>query len=78
MTRNNNRATRRVLVVEDEFFVALDLESILLEAGKEVVGIAAEADEAVVLARRERPDLVLMDIRLAGGSDGTPPVSAAL
>lgn len=60
----------RVLVVEDEYFVALDAENALDSAGFEVVGVAATAEEAVEIARAERPDLVLMDIRLAGARDG--------
>jgi DNA-binding NarL/FixJ family response regulator len=56
-----------VLVVEDEYFVALASEDALAEAGFEVVGVATTAEEAVALAGAERPDVVLMDIRLAGG-----------
>jgi CheY-like chemotaxis protein len=60
----------RVLVVEDEYFVALDAEDALASAGFEVVGIATTAAEAVEIAQAKRPDLVLMDIRLAGARDG--------
>lgn len=60
----------RILVVEDEQLVALDLEGTLKELGYEITGHAATANEAVELARRERPDLVLMDINLGGGEDG--------
>jgi DNA-binding NarL/FixJ family response regulator len=66
---------RKILIVEDDHLVALDLETALLEAGFAVTGIAGSAEEAVALARAERPDLVLMDIRLAGRRDG---VDAAL
>ena len=60
----------RVLIVEDEAFVAMDAEAILQAAGHEVVGIALSADEAVALAAKRSPDLVLMDIRLRGTRDG--------
>jgi CheY-like chemotaxis protein len=60
----------RVLIVEDEYFVALDAEDALSAAGFTVVGMAATADEAIGLAEAERPDVVLMDIRLAGPRDG--------
>jgi DNA-binding response OmpR family regulator len=60
----------RVLIVEDEFFVALDTEDALTSAGFTVVGIAATAEEAAELAAAEAPDIVLMDIRLAGTRDG--------
>lgn len=60
----------RVLIVEDEYFVALEAEDSLTEAGFEVVGMAATAEEAVGMAEAGRPDLVLMDVRLAGARDG--------
>jgi DNA-binding NarL/FixJ family response regulator len=60
----------RVLVVEDDFLVAGELVHWLARAGFEVVGPAASADEAVRLAREAKPDLIVMDIRLAGARDG--------
>src|ERR671914_540257 len=60
----------RVLLVEDDYFVALELESHLLEAGFVVVGTATTAEEAIVLAASESPELAIMDIRLAGLRDG--------
>lgn len=56
-----------LLIAEDEAMIALELESMVQELGHEVVGIARTADEAVRLAAMHRPDLVLMDIRLARG-----------
>ena len=63
--------TARILVVEDERIVALDLSATLRHLGYEVVGMAASAAGAVRLARAHRPDLVLMDIHLEGAGDGT-------
>jgi PAS domain S-box-containing protein len=60
----------RVLVVEDDRVVARDIEEQLLGMGLTVVGVAARADDAVALAREQRPGLILMDVRLEGGSDG--------
>jgi DNA-binding NarL/FixJ family response regulator len=60
----------RILIVEDEFLIALELENLLCDAGFEVVGAAVTAGEAIFLAGSERPDLVVMDIRLAGRRDG--------
>ena len=60
----------RVLVVEDEWLISIQLEQTLTKAGFEVVGTAGSAADAVALAGRERPDLVLMDIRLRGPVDG--------
>jgi DNA-binding NarL/FixJ family response regulator len=62
--------TARILVVEDDYFVGLQNEDILTKAGFSVVGIATTADYALALAAREKPDLVLMDIRLAYSGDG--------
>jgi two-component system, response regulator PdtaR len=61
---------RQVLIVEDEFFVALDLETTLLAAGFEVVGVANNAADAVRLAEAHQPCLIVMDVRLAGERDG--------
>jgi two-component system, response regulator PdtaR len=69
------REAPRVLIVEDDFFVALDLEAGLTDAGMKVVGPARTAEEAVTLARTEKPRLAVMDIRLASARDG---IDAAL
>jgi CheY-like chemotaxis protein len=60
----------RVLIVEDEFFISLHTKELLEELGHVVVAIAVSADQAIHLAERERPDVVLMDIRLIGARDG--------
>jgi DNA-binding NarL/FixJ family response regulator len=65
----------RVLIVEDDYVVGVELETSLAAAGCEVVGIAMSAEEAVALAQAARPSLVIMDIRLKGQRDG---VDAAL
>ena len=60
----------RLLIVEDEPIVAQDLRRQLAELGYDPVGKAATGEAALVLAEQLRPDLVLMDIELAGGMDG--------
>lgn len=60
----------RIMVVEDEAVIALDLRSRLESAGYEVCALATTKDEAVELAGSHQPALVLMDIRLEGGSSG--------
>jgi two-component system, response regulator PdtaR len=60
----------RVLIVEDEALVALELEELLLDEGFEVVGSAAKAAQAIDLGRRHRPDLALLDLNLADGLTG--------
>lgn len=64
------RAPARVLVVEDEQIVALELKDRLSRAGHEVPACAASAEEAIEAAERFRPDLLLMDIKLQGDMDG--------
>jgi two-component system, response regulator PdtaR len=61
---------RRILVVEDEGLVALEIETFLMGAGHDVVGVAAGRAVALALARAERPDLALVDVRLANGDSG--------
>src|SRR5262245_23474577 len=60
----------RILVVEDEAVVALDVEDRLRRLGHEVVGTADSCASALALAADVRPDLVLMDIALRDGADG--------
>src|SRR5262249_18945266 len=60
----------KVLIVEDEFFIALDNQAQVEDLGHSVVGIAISAAQAVSMAEREKPDVVLMDIRLDGTADG--------
>ncbi len=59
-----------VLIIEDEPIIGLDLMRLARELGHRVTGVAATRDEAVEMAKRQRPGLVLSDIRLADGSSG--------
>ncbi len=59
----------RVVIAEDEAIVRLDLKEIMEEEGYEVVGETGRGDEAVELVRAERPDLVILDIKMPG-TDG--------
>jgi two-component system, response regulator PdtaR len=58
----------RVLVVEDEALVALDIESVLRASGFVVVDVVDTQDEAVAQARRLSPDVIVMDITLRQGN----------
>ncbi|HOX33343.1 MAG TPA: response regulator, partial [Spirochaetales bacterium] len=60
----------RILIVEDEKIIALDLQRRLERFGYSVVGMASDGMEAVALAKERAPDIILMDIMLAGGMDG--------
>jgi CheY-like chemotaxis protein len=60
----------RLLIVEDDWFIGIEIESVSEGAGYEVVDIVTTAEEAIEAALAHRPELVLMDIRLAGPRDG--------
>ena len=60
----------RILIVEDEILIALELESLLQDAGHEVVGVAASSEEALSAGADCRPDLAFVDIHLADGPTG--------
>ncbi|MTD16758.1 response regulator [Nakamurella sp. YIM 132087] len=57
-------APRRVLIAEDEALIRLDLAEMLTEEGFEVVGQAADGEEAVTMAGSLKPDLVIMDVKM--------------
>lgn len=59
-----------VAVVDDEFVIAAGLSLQLEDMGLEVCGTAATCEEAVALVQDQRPQVVLMDVRLAGDKDG--------
>lgn len=63
-------SNERVLIVEDEKIIALDLQRRLEKFGYTVVHLAANAEEAVASAHEYRPDIILMDIMLGGERDG--------
>jgi CheY-like chemotaxis protein len=60
----------KILIVEDEGVVALDLKNRMEEMGHSIVGIVASGAEAIREAGSTRPHLVLMDIRIRGSIDG--------
>lgn len=62
--------TKKILIVEDEFIVANNLQMILEEAGYTITGVAASAREAQEYIEQHKPDLVLLDIRLKGKLSG--------
>ena len=68
----------RVLIIEDEPIIAMDIESIVRDQGHEVTGVAVTRDEAVALAMEDRPGLVLADIQLADDSSGIDAVKDIL
>jgi CheY-like chemotaxis protein len=68
----------RVLIIEDEPIIAMDIEAIVRDLGHDVTGVAVTRDEAVALAMEDRPGLVLADIQLADDSSGIDAVKDIL
>jgi CheY-like chemotaxis protein len=64
-----------VLIIEDEPIIAMDLELLVRQCGHRVIGVAASETEAVRIARETRPGLVLADVNLGQGGDGTRAVA---
>lgn len=65
----------RVMIIEDEAIIAMDLESIVTDMGHVVTGIARTAEAAVKLFGQEQPNLIMSDIQLADGSSGIDAVN---
>src|SRR3569623_915285 len=74
----DSQLASKVLIIEDEPIIALDLENLVTELGHKVVAVAATKDDAVAKAKTERPGLVLADINLGEGGSGIDAVSEIL
>ncbi|MEZ5283273.1 MAG: response regulator, partial [Vicinamibacterales bacterium] len=61
---------RSILIVEDERLVAMDIQQTLNDLGYDAASVASSAEEALACAEAQRPELVLMDIRINGSRDG--------
>ncbi|MEO0751283.1 MAG: response regulator [Pseudomonadota bacterium] len=68
----------RVMIIEDEAVIAMDLESVVADMGHLVTGIARTRTGAVKLAAKDHPDLILADIQLADNSSGIDAVNDIL
>ena len=68
-------AATDVLIIEDEPIIAMDIEELVLGCGHRVVGVAATEADAVEIARLHRPGLILADINLGAGGDGSSAVA---
>ncbi len=64
------RTVKRILVVEDEPLTAFDNETMLIDAGYEVVATVDDFDEALEVLEKEKVDLVLSDVRLRSQQTG--------
>ena len=67
-----------VLIIEDETFIAMDIEALVESLGHNVIGVARTHSEALALAKKKRPGLILADIQLADGSSGLDAVNELL
>ena len=67
-----------VLIIEDETFIAMDLEGLVENLGHRVLGVARTHAAAVTLAKTKKPGLILADIQLADGSSGLDAVNELL
>ena len=65
----------KILIIEDEAIVALDIKSALEQLGFEVTNIASNYDEAIVSVKSHVPDILLSDINLIQSKDGIETVS---
>ena len=74
----SSQPSMKVLIIEDEPIISLDLQSIVREMGHKVIATATTRDEAVREARRTSPELVLADIKLADVSSGIDAVRQIL
>ncbi|MBD8689495.1 response regulator [Rhizobium skierniewicense] len=68
----------RIMIVEDEMLLALDLEDMLLDAGYDVVGQASHMQQAIALADQHggNVDVAIMDVNLARGTNGVETAAA--
>lgn len=67
-----------VLIIEDEPFIALDLEGLVESLGHQTIGVARTHSEAIEIVKSKKPGLILADIQLADGSSGLEAVNELL
>jgi len=67
---NTSKATARILIVEDDGIIAYSLQRVVTKLGYEVVGPVPSGEQAIQKASETNPDLILMDINLAGKLNG--------
>jgi CheY-like chemotaxis protein/DNA-directed RNA polymerase specialized sigma24 family protein len=78
LTEIESQTHARVLIIEDEPMIAMDIEALVTDLGHEVTAIATTHQEAVAAARRSRPSLILADVQLADSSSGVEAVNEML
>lgn len=73
-----NQMAAKIMIIEDEPLISLEIENLVADIGHEVVGVATTHKEAVKLAKKVKPELILADIQLADGSSGIDAVNEIL
>ena len=76
MKNGADLAGRRILIVEDEFLLAMELETLVEGGGCTAVGLASSVGQALALIDGEPPDVALLDVNLKG--ERATPIAAAL
>ena len=61
---------KKILIVEDEYIIGLDLQMMFEDLGHEVTSIADSCDQALKSIEKIRPDIITMDVRIHGDKDG--------
>lgn len=74
----SKQISSRIMIIEDEPFIAMDIQEMATDLGHEVVGIARTKSEALKLFEDEKPEMILADIQLADGSSGIDAVNEML
>lgn len=77
-TEMRSEISRRVMIIEDEPIIAMDIEAIVTAMGHSVIGVARTEDEATKMSAATEFDLLLADIQLADGSSGIDAVKTIL
>ncbi len=73
--QKNNDYKKQILIVEDDLFLSQQLEIEIKRMGYDVIGKISNAADAVDIIKEQNPDLVLIDILLAGEMDGVDAIS---
>lgn len=76
MTKINGKQTIRVIVVEDDAFIALDIEDVLLGANFDVIGCFSNVSDTLDLLDQTRPDFAVLDYNL--GKETSVPIARRL
>ena len=77
-TEMQDSVSGKVLVIEDEAIIAMDIQSIVADMGHQITGVARTRAGAVELGKKDRPDLILADVQLADNSSGIDAVNDLL